>query len=172
MKVFLLSLLCAILVWPISGFAELYKWKDEQGNLHITDIPPPENQKKSVPMSAKPSRSTPPQKMTGGSDVAGESRALVPPVLNSMSLSSPTKGGPAQLATEGLSPRRATLVSPWQLFDGPQTNAKAPVHRWKDEQGLDHFTDVLPVGKSASPLTTKSPSLSAKPKESVRQAKR
>jgi hypothetical protein len=50
-----------------------------------------------------------------------------------------------QRPLEGLSPSQATLTSSWQVFDGTQVNAKAPVQRWRDEQGLDHFVDVLPV---------------------------
>ena len=46
---------------------------------------------------------------------------------------------------EGVSPSQATLTSSWQIFDSAQMNAKAPVQRWKDEQGIDHFVDVLPA---------------------------
>ena len=37
MKVFILSFMSCSLLWPIVGWAELYKWTDDQGNFHITD---------------------------------------------------------------------------------------------------------------------------------------
>jgi hypothetical protein len=46
----------------------------------------------------------------------------------------------------GLKPEQATVASPWEVFDGKRGNAKAGVQRWKDDQGIDHFVDVLPSG--------------------------
>ncbi len=172
MKVFTLSVLCGILLWPISGSAELYKWTDEQGNLHITDIPPPNSRKKSAPLNAKSSRSAPSQKMTGRSDGPGESHTAVSLSPESMPRISSTRGLPPQLATDGLKPHLATLISPWQLFDGPRSNAKAPVHRWKDEQGIDHFTDVLPAKKDVAAVVETSTKVSTKLRATVKRDSR
>ena len=63
----------------------------------------------------------------------------------------------------GLSPSQATLTSLWQIFDSTQMNAKAPVQRWKDEKGLDHFVDVLPAALSSSEVASKGEDVSASP---------
>jgi hypothetical protein len=77
--------------------------------------------------------------------------------------SPPSEEGLLQRAMEGLSPSQATLTSSWQIFDGTQMNAKAPVQRWKDEQGLDHFVDVLPatLGRSETESQLEEVSLSS-----------
>jgi hypothetical protein len=51
---------------------------------------------------------------------------------------------------EGLIHNQATLTSAWQTFDGAQPVAKAPVQRWKDERGVEHFVDVLPTAKNSA----------------------
>jgi hypothetical protein len=77
--------------------------------------------------------------------------------------SPPSEEGFIQRAMEGLSPSQATLTSSWQIFDGTQMNAKAPVLRWRDEQGLDHFVDVLPatLGRSETAPQLEEVSLSS-----------
>ena len=68
-------------------------------------------------------------------------------------------GRPAQLPAEGLSLQRATLMSPWQTFEGSRVGTKAPVHKWKDERGLDRVSDVRPTGKSRTGAAEKHASL-------------
>ena len=75
---------------------------------------------------------------------------------------------PAQLTPEGLGLYRATLVSPWKTFEGPESYAKAPVHLWKDAQGLEHFTDILPVRKDAVTLVETATKVSKKLRASVK----
>lgn len=65
-------------------------------------------------------------------------------------------------AMEGVSPSQATLTSSWQIFDSAQMNAKAPVQRWKDEQGIDHFVDVLPATLGTSEAAPKLEAVRAK----------
>lgn len=142
MRVSILSMLCGLLLWPVAGFAELYKWTDEQGNLHITDIPPPPSQKKPPPPVTRPPQSAPSQKATSS---AGFPEWPHEPVIRSATL---TKEPPVQPMMGELSPRQATLMSAWQLFEGREGDTKAPVHRWTDERGLDRFSDVRPTGKS------------------------
>jgi len=55
-----------------------------------------------------------------------------------------------QQSIDGLSPNQATFTSGWQTFDGPPVVAKAPVQRWKDERGIEHFVDVLPTVKAST----------------------
>jgi hypothetical protein len=149
MKVFMLGLMSGLLFWPVLGSAALYKWTDDQGNLHITDTPPPATQKKSAPTLAPAPRSTLPKKTMVRPILPGQPQAEVHPVPGSV----PFPAGeevPIQQAMEGLSPSQATLTSSWQLFDSTQMNARAPVQRWKDEQGLDHFVDVLPIAREST----------------------
>jgi hypothetical protein len=149
MKVFMLGLMSSLLFWPVIGSAALYKWTDDQGNLHITDTPPPAAQKKSAAIATPTPRSTLPKKTTIRPILPGQPQAEVHPVPGSV----PSPGGedvPIQRAMEGLSPSQATLTSSWQLFDSTQMNARAPVQRWKDEQGLDHFVDVLPIARGGT----------------------
>ena len=53
------------------------------------------------------------------------------------------------------------LTSSWQLFESTQMNAKAPVQRWKDEQGFDHFVDVLPIAREGTEAGAKREDVSA-----------
>jgi cytoskeletal protein RodZ len=147
MNVFILSLLSGLLLWPVVGSAELYKWTDAQGNFHITDTPPAVPQKKSVPPAVSASPSTPPHKTTIAPVLPESSRADVHPVPGSIAVPTSTSEGAVRTSLAGLSPNQATVTSSWQTFDGTQVSAKAPVQRWKDAQGLDHFVDVLPMVK-------------------------
>jgi hypothetical protein len=140
----LMGLMGGLLFWPVIGSAALYKWTDEQGNLHITDTPPPVAQKKSA-MTATP-RSTLPKKTTARPTLPGQPQAHVYPLRGPVVPSPKMEEAPIQRAMEGLSPSQATLTSAWQLYESTQMNTKAPVQRWKDEQGLDHFVDILPIG--------------------------
>jgi hypothetical protein len=145
MNVFMLmGLMGGLLFWPAIGSAALYKWTDNQGNLHITDTPPPAAQKKSA-MTETP-RSTLPKKTTIRPTLPGQPQAEIYPVPPPVVPSPEREEAPIQRPIEGLSPSQATLTSSWQRFDSAQMNAKAPVQGWKDEQGLDHFVDVLPLG--------------------------
>ena len=149
MKVFILSLVSGLLLWPIVGSAGLYKWTDDQGNLHITDTPPPTTQKKSAITVAPAPRSTLQKKTTVRPTVRptspGPPQAEVHPVPGPRVPSLAREEVPLQQPMEGLSPSQATQMSLWHIFDSTQMNAKAPVQRWKDEQGLDHLVDVLPA---------------------------
>lgn len=144
MKVFILVLISGLLFWPVIGSAELYKWTDDQGNLYITDTPPPVMQKKAATTVAPAPRSASPKKATVRPSLPGRPQAELHPVPIPLGVSSASMEVPIQRPLEGLSPSQATLTSSWQVFDGAQVNAKAPVQRWKDGQGLDHFVDVLP----------------------------
>ena len=150
MKIYLLSLVSGLLLWPIVGSAGLYKWTDDQGTVHITDTPPPVTQKKSTITVAPAPRSTLPKKTTVRPTLPGQLQAEVQPVPGSIGPSLASEEVTIQRAMEGLSPSQATLTSSWQLFDSTQMNAKAPVQRWKDEQGLDHLVDVLPATLGSS----------------------
>ncbi len=148
-QVSLLGLLCGVLLWPVEGSAELYKWTDEEGNFHITDTPPPGLQKKSVTTAVPAPHSTPLKRAKIRPTLPGRPQAEVYPIPNSPSPSPVDEPVPLQSTMEGLSPRQATLTSAWQVFDSSQVNAKAPVQWWKDQQGLDHLADVLPVTKNS-----------------------
>jgi Domain of unknown function (DUF4124) len=150
MNAFILSIAVGLLFYPIVSVAELYKWIDEQGDLHITDAPPAGTHKKSnltvvpAPQSALP-------KKTRVRPVAPEPpRAEVRPLSAPLVTPSDGEESPSQLTIEGLNPSQAMLTSPWQVFDGSARDARAPVQSRKDKQGLDHFVDVLPVAKGSA----------------------
>ena len=145
MRVFLLSLVGGLLLWPMVVSAGLYKWTDDQGNLHITDTPPPMMHKKSTPTAVPVPRSSSPKKATVRPTVPGPLQAEVQPVPDPVTPSLASEEVPIQRAMEGLSPSQATLTSSWHIFESTPANAKAPVQRWKDQQGLDHVVDVLPA---------------------------
>ena len=162
MNVFMLGLISGLLLWPVIGPAELYKWTDDRGNIYITDTPPPATQKKSAITVAPAPRSALPKKATVRPTLPGRFQAEVHPVP--VPLSPPVNEERlSQRPLEGLSPSQATLTSSWRVFDSAQMNAKAPVQRWKDEQGLDHFVDVLPAILSRSEVTPKFENVSASP---------
>lgn len=163
MKVVILSLISGLLLWPVVGSAALYKWTDDQGTLHITDTPPPGAQKKSATTAASVPRSTLPKKTTVRPTLPAQPQAEVHPVPGPIIPSPASQDIPIQRAMEGLSPSQATLTSSWQLFESTQMNAKAPVQRWKDEQGLEHFIDVLPIAREGTEGGAKSEDVSAAP---------
>lgn len=171
MKVFTLGLMSGLLFWPVIGSAELYKWTDDQGNLHITDMPPPSTHKKSATTVTPVPRSASPKKVTVRPTLPGRPQAEIHPVPDPLSLSPASEEVPIQRPMVGLSPSQATLTSSWQVFDSIQMNAKAPVQQWKDEQGLDHFVDVLPATLGRSEVAPKvedvSASLTRRTKERV-----
>lgn len=155
MNALILSIVAGLIFFPIVCSAELYKWTDEQGHLHITDAPPAGTHKKSnltavpVPQSAlskkasvRPVTPDPPR---------AEARPLSAP-----SVASSAGGEPPMLPTiEGLNPFQAMGISPWQVFDSREGDARAPVQAWKDKQGLEHIVDVLPVAKRGAEAGTK-----------------
>ncbi len=152
MKFFTLPIITSFILWPIVGSAELYKWTDEGGNLHITDVPPPELQRKSG-LAVKPRpRSIQPMKDTPNPSVPERSRAQVRPLPESSKIPSSSKDPAAQSSVEGLSPKLATATSAWQTFDDSPVVANAPVQRWKDGQGVEHFLDVLPTANGSAGL--------------------
>ncbi|NGZ02560.1 MAG: hypothetical protein CV090_05875 [Nitrospira sp. WS238] len=156
MKFFTLSIITGLVLWPIIGSAELYKWTDEQGNLHVTDAPPRELQKKKAGPALKPrSQSAQPMKATPSFPRPERSRADVSPLPES-SITVDSVEDAAHLNMVGLTPQQATLTSAWQTFDGTRSIAKAPVQRWKDQRGIDHFADVLPMATSSAELGTTS----------------
>ena len=132
------------------GTAGLYKWTDAQGNLHITDVPPPAAEKTPAPIdepTPQASRPLPKQKtsVTPQAPAARKQAELAPvPGPKAASQSLKKLGQGAQVPASGLRPEQATVVSPWEVFDGKRSHAKAGVERWKDEQRVDHFSDVLP----------------------------
>ena len=162
MNVFLLSLVSGLLLWPIVGSAGLYKWTDDQGTLHITDTPPPVAQKKSATTAVPAPRSTLPKKTTVRPTLPGQPQAEIHPVPGPLGPSPEGETVPIQGAMEGLSSSQATLTSSWHIFESTQMNAKAPVHRWKDEQSLDHFADVLPATLGSSESAPKLEAVRAK----------
>jgi hypothetical protein len=101
-------------------------------------------QKKSATTVAPAPRSASPKKATVRPTLPGRPQAELHPVSGSLGHSPASEVVPLQRPLEGLSPSQAALTSSWQVFDSTQVNAKAPVQRWKDGQGLDHFVDVLP----------------------------
>ncbi len=172
MNVFFLSIVAGLLLSPIVSLAELYKWTDEQGHLHITDAPPAGTHKKSN-LTAVPAPQSVLPKKTRARPVAPETpRAEVHP-LPVPSVTSPANEESPRLPTiEGLNPFEAMLTSPWQVFDDSERDARAPVQSWKDKQGLEHVVDVLPVAKGGAEAgnKTKDLSLSGPPRKGKEQA--
>ncbi|GKS63503.1 hypothetical protein YTPLAS72_08070 [Nitrospira sp.] len=150
MKFLTLSIITGLLLSPIIGSAELYKWTDQQGQLHITDAPPSALQKKPDSSFKPNARSVQRMKATRSPSAPEHSRSEVRPLPEQSALSSPTKADATQPSLEGLSPNLAILTSAWQTFDDSQVIAKVPVERWKDERGLEHFVDVLPTAKDST----------------------
>ncbi|OQW35228.1 MAG: hypothetical protein A4E19_16790 [Nitrospira sp. SG-bin1] len=160
MKGFMLGLLSGLLFWPVDGFTELYKWTDDQGNFHITDTPPPMVQKKHATTAIPAPRSASPKKTRIRPILPGQSRAEVHPIPDPAIPSLAGEERSRQQAVEGLSPSQATQTSSWQVFERIQLNTKAAVRRWQDEQGLDHFADVLPVAPGRPEATPQSENVS------------
>jgi len=154
-----LSLLTVLVGWsvffPTIGAGQLYKWTDAQGNLHITDVPPPANETAPV-AKVKPrphvSPPAPPPKQTSippQAPVQGKRAKVVPAPAPMDSLkSSKKKQDGVRVPLAGLKPEQATIASPWEVMDRKRGNAKVGVQRWTDGKGIDHFSDVLSPGHS------------------------
>jgi len=132
---------------------QLYKWTDAQGNLHITDVPPPtpENVPASVVEPApQVSRPAPPKKKAAVTPQTptGRKRVELKPTPRPMTSPQSLKemGEGVRLPVAGLKPGQASVASPWEVIDGKRGAAKARVQRWKDGRGIEHFVDVLPPG--------------------------
>lgn len=172
MNAFILSITAGLLFAPLVSIAELYKWTDEQGHLHITDAPPAGMHKKSILTVVPAPQSTSPKKVRVQPVIPESPRAEAYP-LPAPSVTSPTgEGGPIQMTIEGLNPFQAMLTSSWQVFDGSERDVRAPVQAWKDKQGLDHYVDVLPVvkGGAEAGTKTKDPSISGQVRKGKEQA--
>jgi hypothetical protein len=172
MNAVILSIAAGLLLSPIVSFAELYKWTDEQGHLHITDAPPAGMHKKSASTVAPAPQLALPKKTRVRPVTPEPSRAEVRP-LSAPSVASPaSEESPVQLIIEGLNPFQAMLTSPWQVFDNSEGAARAPVQSWRDKQGLDHFVDVLPPMKGGAEAGIKldNPSVSRPARKGKEQA--
>ena len=155
MNAFILSIAAALSFFPSVSVAELYKWTDEQGHFHITDIPPPATQKKSV-LTVVPGPQSASSKKARVQPVTPEQpRAEAHPLPAPIVTPSAGEELPTQLTIEGLNPFQAMGVSPWQVFDRSEREARAPVQLWKDKRGLDHVVDVLPATKGAAEARTR-----------------
>ncbi|NJL18396.1 MAG: DUF4124 domain-containing protein [Nitrospira sp.] len=109
MKFFTLSVIAGFFLWPMIGSAELYKWTDEQGNLHITDAPPFEPHKKSGPTVKPAPRSSSPIKAAAKPTMSELFQAEVRPVPDPSMTPSSSKDAAAQPNLEGLSPTTRRL---------------------------------------------------------------
>ena len=171
MRVFILGAMCCVLLWPVLGTAQLYKWTDDLGNFHITDTPPPVPKKSSIGEVPAP-RTMLPKKATVRPTLPAQPQAQV------YSVPSPTVPLPSvkevlvQQATGGLDPNQATVTSFWQTFEGIPVSVKAPVHQWKDEQGLDHFADIVSTAKGGLSVEAKLKEVSARRKQLIGQTAR
>ena len=149
----LLVLFGSAVLFPTIGAGQLYKWTDAQGNLHITDVPPPMSEKALAPKgnpAPQVSPSPPPQKNTvvpSQRPAGGKRDKIVPVPTPATSPQSPKKVKKRALEPIiGLKPEQATIASPWEVLDGKRGNAKVGVQRWKDGKGIDHFSDVMLPG--------------------------
>jgi len=149
----LLVLVGSFVFFPTIGAGQLYKWTDAQGNLHITDVPPPTSEKAPVPkVQPAPQASSPPpppKKTAVPSQIPAEGKRAkaVPVPAPTVSSQSPKKVKKrAPVPVIGLKPHQATIVSPWEVLDGKRGDAKVSVQRWKDGKGIDHFSDVVSPG--------------------------
>lgn len=155
MKAFVLSTATGLLFSPTVSVAELYKWTDEQGHLHITDAPPAGTHKKSAITVVPAPQSVSPKKTRVRPVAPEQPRAEARPLSTQSVTSSAGEEVPLQLTIEGLNPFQAMMTSPWQVFESSERDARAPVQSWKDKQGFEHFVDVLPVPKRGSEARTK-----------------
>ena len=152
----ILSIALCLVVFPVAGMAELYKWTDAQGSLHFTDTPPPVPRKKAAPAAEptpKARMSVPLKKMSvenqptpvpPQSQISPLPGHIVPVPLH--------KDSRHESTTAGLSPSQATVTAPWLVSEGKSVGTTGTVQRWKDESGIDHFTDVVssPKGRAAA----------------------
>ncbi|MFO0778507.1 MAG: DUF4124 domain-containing protein [Nitrospira sp.] len=150
MKVFILSTAAGLLFSPTVSMAELYKWTDEQGHLHITDAPPAGTHKKSALIVTPAPQSALPRRARAQPVTPERPRAEARPLQAPSGMSPTSDQPPLELTIEGLNPFQAMAISPWQVFDGSERDARAPVQSWKDKQGLEHFVDVLPATKGGA----------------------
>lgn len=156
----ILSIVAGLLFSPIVCSAELYKWTDEQGHIHITDAPPAGTHKKSN-LTAVPVPQSALSKKASVRPVTPD-----PPRVEARPLSAPSVTSPANeespiLPTiEGLNPFQAMVTSPWQVIDNSERVARVPAQSWKDKQGLEHVVDVLPVAKGGAEAGAKIENLS------------
>ncbi len=173
MRVFILSAMCCVLLWPVLGTAQLYKWTDDLGNFHITDTPPPGSPKKpSVGAVPAPQPALPKKAMVRPTLPVQPQAQVYPVPAPTVSVPSIKDVFAQQASGGGLNPTQATVTSFWQVFDGTPMTTKAPVHRWKDEQGLDHFADILPTAKGGLRVEAKLKESSAKQKQLIGQKAR
>jgi len=172
MNAFILSIAAGLFFFPSISVAELYKWTDEQGHLHITDAPPAGTHKKSMLTVVPAPQSALPKKARVQPVAPDQPRAEVSPLPALNGESPADEELPPQLTIEGLNPFQAMLTSPWQVFDNSERDARAPVQSWKDKQGLDHVVDVLPVMKGGAEAETriKAPSISGPARKGKKQA--
>ena len=147
----LLSVLFCLVLYPTVGTAELYQWTDAQGNLHITDTPPPVSEKKPMASAGTSSPGSPfadpaPQKKSSAKrqPSVGQTQEGVRPLASPTSPPQPSHDGRTRSLLGGLNQAEATVSSPWQIFEGNPASTKAAVRRWKDERGIDHFVDAVP----------------------------
>jgi hypothetical protein len=144
--VLLILVLCLVL-FPTAGRAGLYQWTDAQGNLHITDTPPPVPEKKSASLAeaSPPVFQSAPQRKTSTKRQAtvGQAQAEVRPLPNLISGAQSSHGGRNHTLLGGLNQTQATITSPWQVFEGNSGSTKAAVQRWTDEKGIEHFIDAM-----------------------------
>ncbi|MBH0189165.1 MAG: DUF4124 domain-containing protein [Nitrospira sp.] len=144
----LLSLLSCLVLLPTVGTAGLYQWTDAQGNLHITDTPPPVPEKKSAAIieAAPPVSQSAPQKRTSikGQVSVGRPQAEVRPTPNLTSVPQLPRDVKSHSMLGSLNQAQATTTSPWQVFEGSSASTKVAVQRWTDEKGLEHFVDAVP----------------------------
>jgi hypothetical protein len=147
----LLILVSCLVLFPTVGTAELYQWTDAQGNLHITDTPPPVSEKKPVVSSdaVPPASATAdpvPQKKSSAKHQAsvGQTKVGARHSANPAPAPQPSHDGRNHSLLGGLHQTQATVISPWQIFEGNPASTKAAVRRWKDERGIDHFVDAVP----------------------------
>ena len=115
MNVFFLSIVAGLLLSPIVSFAELYKWIDEQGDLHITDAPPVGTHKKSN-LTAVPAPQSVLSKKTRVRSAASEPPRAEAHPLPAPSVTSPSNEElPIQLTIEGLKAEISKLREALQM---------------------------------------------------------
>lgn len=144
----LFSLLLCLVLFPTVGTAGLYQWTDAQGNLHITDTPPPvpEKQSASLDEAAPPVSPSAPQKKTSTKSQAsvGRLRAEIRPVPDVTSAPQSSRNARNHSMLGSLNQAQTTTTSPWQVFEGNSASTKVAVQRWTDEKGIEHFVDAVP----------------------------
>jgi len=144
----LFSLLLCLVLFPTVGTAGLYQWTDAQGNLHITDTPPPVPEKKSAPIveAAPPGSQFAPQKKTSTKSQAsvGRPQAEIRPVPDGTSAPQSSRNARNHSVLGSVNQAQTTTTSPWQVFEGNSASTKVAVQRWTDEKGIEHFVDAVP----------------------------